>query len=166
VVLQALTLVAVIIGLYLTIRQLKLLTQTHVNNHDWNRRRAAVEAIDVSVLANDLPLLDEKFKIMSQGDPIPLDKIIQECNASAAVRAAVHRRLNYLEVLALGVIHRVFDEDIVKASQKTTFQRTVRQFGNYINHRRTAGMTGVWKDLEDVDDRWREGPATPREPTG
>jgi hypothetical protein len=93
-----------------TTRQLKLLRITYRDLHDWNRRKAAQDAIDnMQGIADDTPLLDDKFKIMERNDPIPLVQIRQECEADSHVRTVLHRRLNYFESLAVGVNQAVLD---------------------------------------------------------
>lgn len=167
--LQGLTLIAVVAGLFLTIRQLRILGQTYVDFHDWNRRKAAQEAIEtVRTLAEDTPLLDEKFQIMTTNDTIPREQVTNACDESGAVRSALHKRLNHFEQIAIGVEQKVLDEQVIKSAYKTMFQRTIVQFKEYIVHRRNRGNRSAYLVMETLSNRWtaEEQRSQPREQTG
>ncbi len=77
-VLQALTLLAIVVGLGFTFYQLHLLRKTYVDAHDWNRRKAAQDAaLQTSQLAQDMDLLHRTFEIRTRLDPLPLKRISQ-----------------------------------------------------------------------------------------
>lgn len=155
-VLQAATLIAVVAGLVLTIRQLRLLRLGYEDLHDWNRRKAAQDAVGDMVprVGNDTPLLDEKFHILSQNDPLALDSILNAIDEDKKVRLAIHKRLNYFETLAGGVHQGVFDEEVIKNAYQEVFRGTVSQFRSYIDHLRNKGFTDAYSDLEGMSARW------------
>ena len=65
--LQGLTLVVAGIGLVFAICQLRLLTTTYNDFHEWNRRKAAQDAIEkYTDIQEYYPLLNAKFRIMEQ----------------------------------------------------------------------------------------------------
>ena len=66
VVLQIVTILVAGIGIGIAIHQLRLLYFTYRDLHDWNRRKAALDAVEkvFNELAEDTPLLEEKFQIM------------------------------------------------------------------------------------------------------
>jgi predicted tellurium resistance membrane protein TerC len=89
VIVQIAAFVTVLIGLLLTLRQLRmlrksldlttrqldLLKRTYVDQHDWNRRKAAQDAIASSVqqITEDSLLLDGALNIMDKTDPFTLE---------------------------------------------------------------------------------------------
>lgn len=165
VILQAATLLSVIVGLGFTYRQLGLLKDqlslfgvSYEDVHDWNRRKAAQEAIDDMVprLSTDTPLLDEKFKILTKHDRIPLDDISKEFGNDYLVRGALNRRLNYFESLAAGAHQGVFDEEVIKNSYQQLIKITLNQFSEYISHLRTNGYDEFCLDIEGMTERWDE----------
>jgi len=130
----------------LTTGQLDLLKKSYVDQHEWNRRKAAQDAIENTQksIGEDAPLLNDKFQIMTSYDTIPLQRIRDECDADPKVRMAIHRRLNTFETLALGVQLGVYDEDVLKAAYKEVFRRTLNRFTEYINHRRNLETDTLW----------------------
>jgi hypothetical protein len=163
-ILQAATLVTLVIGLWLTIRQLRLLKDSYVEQHDWNRRKAAQDAIESSLLriSEDTALLEAKFKIRTgTPDPISLKEIQEECK-DPAVEEALRRRLNTLEGLAVGVNQGTLDEEIVKAGFESIFKRTHSFFKEYIEHRRHY-IARAYRDFEILYESW-EPEERPRRP--
>jgi hypothetical protein len=157
--LQGATLLILLIGLWLTIRQLQLLTKSNVDQHDWNRRKAAQDAVVSSTreIEKDTLLLDDKFKIMSRTDPFSLDEIRQQLNADEKVKIALNKRFNTLEALALGVHQGVFDEEVVKTGYRMLFRRTLLLFRAYMEHRRnTTGSPRVWREVDTLSQEWEE----------
>jgi hypothetical protein len=154
------------IGLWLTLRQLRLLRQSYVDQHDWNRRKAAQDAIQTTQksIGEDTPLLNEKFQVMTSYDTIPLDQIRDECDADPKVRMAIHRRLNTFEELAVGVHQGVFDEDVLNAAYKEVFRRTRNRFREYIDHRRSIGTDAAWKEFDNLTQEWVQQPHQRRPP--
>ena len=156
VILQAATLFALVLGLGFTVYQLHLFRKSYVDIHDWNRRKAAQEAIDDMVprITSDTPLLDSNFKILTKNDPIKLELISEKCEKDDSVRLAIHKRLNYFESLAAGVQQGVFDEEVIKNSYQHLLTYTRRQFSEYIDHYRSHRFKEMWSDLEDMSERW------------
>lgn len=182
-ILQGLTLLTVVVGLVFTIYQLHLLRRSYVDAHDqlhllrqsyvdaheWNRRKAAQEAIEtVRDLADDTPLLDEKFQIMSRNHPHSLEQVTAECDASGEVRTALHKRLNHFEMMAIGVKQGVLDEQVVKEAYKVMLRRSVNLFCHYIEHRRNTGNPEAWLTFETLSKKWveEERSSQPRKRTG
>lgn len=167
--LQLLIVFVATVGLYLTVRQLRLLTQSYRDLHDWNRRKAAQDALDrfVTTQEENTALLDQVFSILSSNDPIPLDKVREECERQHPVRAALHRRLNYFEHLTIGVREGVLDESILRRACEPVFKRCVRQFRPYMDHRRESGSKDAWTELEALSMEWStQSSPTSRKPTG
>ena len=156
VILQILIIVIAGGGLYLTVRQLVLLTRSYRDLHDWNRRKAAQDAVKHFIMSqkDNIIILDDAFSIMSSKDPIPLETVQKKCKESPAVRSALHSRLNYFEHLAIGVREGVLDESVIRRAFEPMFKRSVRQFKPYIEHRRATGSRNAFMDLEALITEW------------
>lgn len=170
VILQIITILIAGVGISIAIYQLRLLRVTYCDFHDWNRRKAALEAVNkvFTAVAGDTPLLQDKFQILSSSDEIPLDRVRHECETDPKVRAALHRRLNFLEGLAIGIDQKVLDEMVVQKAFEPVCIKTVCQFKKYIEHRRNTGSQDAWKDLDDLCVKWQEAKtkSPKRLPTG
>src|SRR5215472_8269951 len=154
--LQGLTLVVAGIGLVFAICQLRLLTTTYNDFHEWNRRKAAQDAIEkYTDIQEYYPLLNAKSRIMEFFDPVSLDLIRKECEVDSSLRPTLHRVLNYFEALAVGCGQGVYDEQVVGNAFKAVFIRTLKQFEAYIGHRRSAGAIGAWSQFEQLAKKWR-----------
>jgi|SRR5829696_7722712 len=168
VLLQALTLVAIVAGLAFTGRQLKLLKDSFYDTHDWNRRKAAQDAVHETQqrLANDMNLLQEAFQTRTSSSQLSLNEIEEAFAANEQVRVALHKRLNNFETLAIGIEQKVLDEQVIKDAYRVMFRRTRRRLKEYIDARKERNED-AWKVLERVSQRWEEQEATSsRLPTG
>jgi hypothetical protein len=165
---QIATFAILLIGLWLTLRQLRLLRKSYVDQHEWNRRKAAQDAIENTqkAIGEDTFLLDAKFKIMTSYDTIPRTQILDECDADPKVRIAIHRRLNTFEILALGVKKGVYDEDVLKAAYKEVFRRTLNRFREYIEQRRNLETDLLWAQFEKLTQDWGQQASPPLGKTG
>ena len=154
-ILQLLTFLTAGVGLFFATRQLRFLVASYRDLHDWNRRKAAQDAIEKyrDVQEENL-LLHDKFRVMESNDPIPLSDIQAECAGDAGVRTALHRRLNYFEALAVGCRQGVYDEDVVRVALEDMFGRSITQFKAYIDHRRGVGQKNVWREFEQLAEKW------------
>jgi len=168
--LQIVTILVAVIGIGIAIHQLRLLYFTYRDLHDWNRRKAALDAVEkvVNELAEDTPLLEENFQIMVKSDEIPIEQVRQKCDTNPKVRTALHRRLNYLECLAIGVDQGVLDEMVIEKAFEPVYNRTVTQFKRYLEHRRNTGFADAWVILERLSLKWQDKKRSHavRQPTG
>lgn len=166
--LQAATLLAVVVGLGFTFYQVRLLRLSYVDLHDWNRRKAAQDAVErIEVISKDTPLLNQKFRILTESNRIPLQDILCECEGDQEVRMALNRRLNYFQSLAGGIQQGVFDEEIIRHSYENVFRRTYNQFREYIDYRRDNAGRETWRDFVNITGRWEtDNDPSPRASTG
>lgn len=156
-----------LLGLYLTLRQIRLLTDSYKDLHDWNRRKAAQDAADdVEHTTKDTPLLDETLEITTRRETIPLKTIQEEIEKNSELRRAINRRLNFYEGLAAGIHQRVFDEGVIRHAYENLFRRTHIQFKEYIDHRRNVGDKETWENFIKTTEKWNEKEDSPRAPTG
>lgn len=166
--LQAVSTVAVVIALLFTARQIRIASSTYHDLHEWNRRKAAQDAIsEYRLLSEDVVLLDRAFKTLSASKPLSLQQILEAFEADARVRVSVHKLLNYFENLANGIRHHVLNEQIIKSYFRTNMAMYFREFEAYIRYERGSGFARVWLELEETIRRWEEGErVTDIAPTG
>ena len=155
------TLLTVVVGLIYGARQLRnaaqQLQQTrkiHQDDHDWNRRNAAQEALrqyNYSLLSSSL---QEVFDYLSLTEAIPLQKITEGFTSHPKLKADLHQMLNYYEALARGIHQGVFDEEIVKAARRSSMIIAARGFSSYINDRRKNIHPNAWTDLTALVAKW------------
>lgn len=142
-------------GFYLAFTQLREIRKTHQENHDWNRRIAAQEALrsyPYSILSADL---QEEFDYLNKSDSISIEKIKEAFDRAPNLQKDLHQLLNFYESLARGIHQQIFDEDVVKAARMGAMIRTERAFRNYINRRREISSPNAWSDYTRIVSHWR-----------
>ena len=168
VVLQIVTILVGGIGLGIAIRQLRLVYVTYRDLHDWNRRKAALDAADKAAeeLGEDTPLLHEKFGIMSTNEEISVEQNSGSGqHRSQSTHSATQTPKNFLETVAIGVDEGVLDESVIKRVFEQVFYRTLSQFKSYANYRQRSGFIDSWTVLEsslEVERRGKRPPQAPR----
>jgi hypothetical protein len=156
--LQAISTAAVVIALAFTARQIKIATSTYHDLHEWNRRKAAQDAIsEYRLLSEDVVQLDRVFKTLSTSKPVSLQEALEAFETEPRIRASVHKILNYYENLANGLRHHVLNEQIIKSYFRTNMATYFREFEAYIRYQRGSGSPRVWVELEETVRRWEEG---------
>lgn len=154
---DSLSLFGVIAGLIYTGFQIRLLSNQYRDFHEWNRRKASHDSIDRFIaLADGNKKLDEAFNYLTSKDPIPLKEIVKAINEEPELRAALHRLLNYLESLAIGVRHGVLDDDIIRDTFKGVFLIVKTQFSEYIDDRRRNYQSAAWSEIDLRINKWQE----------
>ena len=134
-------------------RELRVLNRHHADNHDWNRRVAAQEAVakfNYSILASPLQI---SFDFLNAMDPISVTKIDEELKANANLQNELHELLNYYEGLARGINQGILDETVVKIARRTEMQRCERAFRDYIEKRRGFSPR-AWLQLSYIAGKW------------
>ena len=144
-----LTLVLVCIGFYVTNRTLRI-------DHDWNRRLASAEALNVisdNSRISDLELLNKAFNYTESNDPILMDLINSKTNEDTRVLQVLLLRLNMFEMFAIGVVQGVYDEEYIKSTIGPAMIKVFRRFHNFIEHHRkyTKAYCG---NLERIALQW------------
>lgn len=156
--LQAASTVAVVVALVLTVRQIKIASSTYRDLHEWNRRKAAQDAIaEYRLFSDDVVQLDRVFKTLSTSKPVSLQQALDAFEADPPIRASVHKVLNYYENLANGIRHHVLNEQIIKSYFRTNMAMYFREFEAYIRYQRGSGSPQVWVEIERTVQRWEEG---------
>jgi len=161
-VVSLLTFITVMIGLIYGGLQLKQAAsqiaetrKIHQENHEWNRRLAAQEALrDYNYSLLSSPLQDV-FNYLNVSEPIPLAKITSEFSINPKLQPHLHQLLNFYEGLARGIHQSLFDEEVIKAARKNAMVMAEKGFTNYIENRRAEVNPHAWKELSSVVSRWR-----------
>lgn len=130
--LQGLTLVVFIIGFTLTFYQVRQLKRQHKENHDWNRRLAAQNALlqyDYSEVSREL---NRVFQFVDRTDALSSSEINESLLQNKELKTHLHQLLNFYEGLARGINQGVFDESVIKAGRMGAMMRSELSFRNYI----------------------------------
>lgn len=134
--------------------QLKTMQEQHSDNHEWNRKMAAQEALrqfQYSVL--DGPLR-EKFDYLHQKQAFDLKVILNEFKTDGKMQTNLHQLLNFYEGLARGVNQGIYDEGLIKTGRKNSMIMLCMSFASYIEHRRIISPK-AWSDLTHTVDKWK-----------
>jgi len=167
--LQSISAIGLIVTLLLAVRTLRLNVAAYRDSHDWNRRKAAHDAVaKYRDFAEDSKKLSETFSFRDGYDPITVDTVKDKVKADPPLRINVHRLLNFFEELATGIKHGVFDEEVVKSSLQTTISQSYTRFSLYVDHLRHNGRPRAFVECQAMVDRWRADSLSQpaRSPTG
>lgn len=144
----------VAIGLFYAARQLRLLIRTHADNHEWNRRIAAQEAVAQVNTTAKTEDLNARFNYIAHSDPVPLAEVNEAFEEDPGLRVKLNVLLNSYEGLARGVFLGIYSEAVIKSARRSPMLRTFNAFREYINHRRISGSPLVWVEYEKIIDKW------------
>lgn len=162
VIISSASLIILVIGLLYGAKQIKnALVQIadtrriHQDNHDWNRRLAAQEALrsyNYSLLSSPIQMV---FNYLNVSEPIPLKNIQLEFDKDKTLQSDLHQLLNFYEGLARGIHQALFDEDVVKAARKNAMVMVEKGFLNYIENRREEVNQYAWSELSAIIGKWK-----------
>ncbi len=149
------------------LRQFNVAVAAYRDLHDWNRRKAAQDAVDrYKDIQDDNLVLHTHFNVMESAAELELRQVEALCSQDPLIRKAVHRRLNYFEALATGCKQGVYDEDVIRIALESLFRRSLGQFRAYIVHRRNVGAKDLWIEFEALSNRWSNGVSPARKRLG
>ena len=158
---SALNLLLIIVGfgfaavqIHAAKRELTAIKQSHVENHDWNRRVAAQEALrayNYSLLSSPL---QSSFNYLNTSDSFSITEIENKFENESSLQSDLHQLLNYYEGLARGINQAIFDEEVVKTARCNAMIKCERAFRNYIEQRRSSYNVRAWIELSNIVDRW------------
>ena len=169
---QVFQLAVVAVGLVLTINQIRIFSAQYRDLHEWNRRKAAQDAVQAFLnLAESNKLINQAFDYMQKNDPYAIERVNEECERTPELRVALTSLLNYFEMIAWGVRHSVYDEDLIRDSMASAMTLTCHRFGPYIAHKANHGQPDAWSEARACVAKWKrevEARATQlvRNPTG
>ena len=121
---KGMTLVAVLIGAYLTIRQLKLNAKIYQDDHDWKRRDASNKIIQQINECPDNVRLNDIFQLSTNYTPIELKLIEKKIKEDYTVQNSIHKVLNDYEGIAVGINQGLYDEETELAKK---YQESYRE---------------------------------------
>lgn len=145
----------VFIGLLFTAYQVRLVRQVNESNHDWNRRKAA---IDIAVRLNEfIPgkyLIEKSLNFTTRTDPYSLSELEDKFSETEELRQAIHQSLNYFEYLAVGIKQGIFDEEVIKRMWWLTMKSNFQLLKPYIDYWRKNKHPFIWRFMEEYIDKW------------
>lgn len=159
----------VLMGLLFAAWQLRLATQVHRDNHDWNRRNAAQQAtIDYAAKITGSEELNKALNYVTAKEPLELSAIDAAFKLDESLRAIAHRVLNYHESLAVGVLESVYDEKTIKSIRRSALELLFNAFKHYIDGVRTNIQPTAWSQQEKLINKWKyeDNPPAYRSQTG
>jgi hypothetical protein len=144
------------VGLMYTGRQLHLTRIIHKQNHDWNRRHAAQQALfNYSTFISGTEQLNKTLGYVTATEPLPLADVEDTFQKNPELRVTCHKLLNFNETLAIGIIHGLYDEEIIKNAWRGNMLRSFDSFRNYIIDFRQNGRPLAFKEQEMIGNKWR-----------
>lgn len=156
-ILQSIPAIAVLVTLLFTFRQLRLNTATYRDLHEWNRRKAAYDAVQqYRDFAENAQAVGKAFETSRNFDSIPLERVKQILDADPTLQVHLHRYLNYFEELANGIRHGILDEDVVRSSLQRVMIINESRFRYYTEHLRRNGRPRAYCELEELVERWQK----------
>lgn len=167
--LQLITVLLLSVGFIATVRQIKLLHNVHIDNHEWNRRKAAQDVTLTYKQVVSTKNLQQHFDYVNNTTKrIPIEVVEKEFLDNAELKSDIHRLLDYFDALCRGVNHAVYDEEIIKTSWSGVITRTFDQFSPYIDWYRKDVNPKGWFETEILIDKWKHEDMKneSRKPTG
>ena len=153
--LQGVTLICFIVGIWHGYKNLLLLIKAHKDNHDWNRRietqKALAKLRDLNI--DDLHI---HFPTLNKTPCLPLVEIYKRFKELPELDNQCTRLLNFYEGMAVGVHLGIYDELTVKASRRGAMESTFRVFKEYIIHSRDRVNRPPYMEAEKLISKWSE----------
>lgn len=160
-VIQAAQVLALLGGFWFAGRQLRqaqhelhALKETHRQNHDFQRRQAAQQAVNDFNYSNLSADLISVFKYTDKNEVLDLTSIDSELARNAEARTKLIMLFRHYEGLARGINCGIYDESVVKSAHRTTLTRFARIFRAYIEDRRLKLNPRLWIEFTELADRW------------
>ena len=143
------------LSLFLVAKQLRVIIASHKDDHEWNRRIESHKAIHrIGLLDNDS--LNHEFGYMNRRKPIPLSEIEKTFQENPSVQVVLHKLLNIYEEISNGIFLGTYDEETIKAIQKSPMEREIIRFREYIQLRRDEGSKRAWIAVEQLVNKWKK----------
>jgi len=139
-------------------RQITLLRKQHGENHDWNRRIAAQQAIrEYREIQASIEDLSHHFDYHNRTEGVAADNFNKKFEEVKHLQTSLHTALNYFEGLARGVRQGIYDEEVVKNAFHGSMISVYECFKYYICSRRKKwDNQKLWFELEALIDKWKQ----------
>ncbi len=148
--------IAVVVGLVYAGYQIRLLRQTHRDNHDWNRRKCAQEIVmEVGMNISNFRDLSRDLNLFNRHEPIPLSELDEAFKENPDLELKVLEILNIFEGLARGIKHNVYDRDIVTNARRFSMIRMHEALMNYLTNRKKERSVEIYPNFDALVNEWR-----------
>jgi len=150
-VVDSLTLLAIVVSVWFIICQIK-------KEHEWHRRKSAQD-LNERLGEGETAMVRKKLGIIAHWYDLDhtYANITGEANDMDEVDYLVKSYLNFLEGIALGVKHAVYDEEIAFQYFGGILTEVFRWSRPYVNERRKASGTSImYIETETVAERWQQ----------
>lgn len=150
IIISVLGFIGIIISIYYTRKQI-------LAQHDWNRRNEAINytlkvGTDLQVLES-FSALEKAFNYIDDIETISLKDLDSKFNKTPNLRNHIILKLNCMEILAIGVINRVYDNKIIKEAWEESFKRTDNKFRHFIKKRQEIDPN-YCKNMQTLLSEW------------
>ena len=154
---KIISLLLLVISIFYTGKQLKLLRLIHADTHDWNRRKSAQDlTMELNILLSEIiESLQQDLNITNRIEPIPLDEINIAIKKDPTVRIKLSKLLNTYNSVARGIFAGVYDREIITRSRRKAMIKTFDSFSSYISYRRSDTWETLWNDYEWLVNQWK-----------
>ncbi len=146
---------AVIASLLYLGKQIKMQSEIHRQNHEWNRRIETQKALDVYSRLESVVTLNKKFEFMQKKHAIPCEEILIAVE-DGSMRVHVARLLSYYENLSNGVALGIYDESIIKSARRTVMITTHEAFSAYMDYERKERNPLAYTQFRTLIDKWKK----------
>jgi len=146
-----LTLIAVILSVWYVTRQIQ-------KEHEWNRRKSAQDLAD-RLIEGELSVVRRKLESIARWYDLQhtYDNVTGQVTDGAELDHLVKSYLNFLEGIALGIKHGVYDEEIAFQYFGSLLPEVFRWSKPFVQKRRNlANTTAIYIETEVVALRWRK----------
>ncbi len=137
------------------IESIKLTKEIHQENHDWNRRIAAQDAIVVFRNQNKTKELREALGGIDINDAIPLNTILEKFKTDSDLRGYIHSVLNTFEGYSRGILQGIYDEEVIRTALTGTMVRYFNCFRPYIIYIREKRNPALFNEFEGMVNKWK-----------
>lgn len=137
--------------------QITFLREQHEDNHDWNRRESAQQAVrEYREIQSMIEAVSHHFDYQNRTEGIPLSEFKEKFSKDRTLQPKVNTVLNYFEGLARGVNQGIYDEGVIKGSFRGQMSRVFDSFQYFISDRRKyLNNSQIWVDIENLSCKWK-----------
>lgn len=137
------------------IKSIELTKEIHQENHDWNRRIAAQDAIVAFRNQNKTKELRESLGGIDINDAIPLKTILKKFETDSELKGYIHSVLNTFEGYSRGILQGIYDEEVIRTGLRGTMIRYFNCFRPYIIHTRETRNPLLYNEFEGMINKWK-----------
>ena len=155
-VISALSSIGIVLSVLYLARQIKIASEIHKENHEWNRRIETKHALDSFNRMEAVVTLNEEFGFMSQKHPIDVKTINDKLKQDHSLQVHLLRLLNFYEGLANGIDMGIFEELVIKEARRGAMIRTYTAFSDFIEYHREEINPMAFIKYEALVAKWEK----------